>query len=159
MKDLMVKVWGYVPNKSQVLMTAAIVCVVISILGGSAVWFGGNVVVYKGETTFEVGMRHIHQWSKHDNDTIKAHTDMFVMLPEFLGGAARLQKLEDDLAKHKRGKVDYMDRDGNFLSDFYEAEYKEGEKELERNINNQRMETIKDNSYYSGKVEYAQRDR
>ena len=159
MKNLMVKVWGYVPNKSQVLMTAAIVCVVLSILGGSMAWFGGNVVVYKGETTFEVGMRHIHQWSKHDNDTIKTHTEMFVMLPEFIVGAARLEKLEDDLATHKRGKIDYMDRQGNYLSDFLEDEYKEGVKDLERRIHNQRKETIEDNSSYNNRIEYAQRDR
>jgi len=159
MKDLMVKAWGYVPNKGQVLMTAVIVCVILAILGGSAVWFGGNVVIYKGETAFETTMRHIHQWSEHDNETNIAQNDLLAMLPEYIGGAARLQKLEDDMAKHERDKLRYMDKDGNFLSDFYEEEYREGRKSLQRKIKLQQIDTDSDNSFYRSKVEFAQRDR
>ncbi len=159
MKALAQIAWDTIPNKRQVLMTALVASVVMAVIGGSVSWFAFNVPVWKGLAAAPAVLQHMHRYPKHDHETIQAHTEMFAMLPEYVSGAARVIKLADDLADHVRGKLRYMDRDGNFLSDFYRAEYEEGERDLIRKIENQRLKSNDQNSFYSSQVQFAQRER
>lgn len=67
MKALAAMVWGAVPNKRQVLMTVACVCVVLSTIGAVLV---GVDVPFKGKTVVELWLHdHWENWRHHGNST------------------------------------------------------------------------------------------
>lgn len=67
MKDLMVKAWGYVPDKKLVLMVTLVVCVVLVSIGGVLVGFD---IPFKGKTAAEIALEaHWENWRLHANAT------------------------------------------------------------------------------------------
>lgn len=67
MKDLMVKAWGYVPDKKLVLTVTLVVCVVLVTIGGV---LAGVKIPFKEKTALEIVLEgHWESWRLHANAT------------------------------------------------------------------------------------------
>ncbi len=65
MKDLMVKAWGFVPDKKLVLTVTLVVCVVLVSIGGV---LAGVKIPFKGKTAVELGLEtYWENWRLHSN--------------------------------------------------------------------------------------------
>jgi len=159
MKDLVVKAWGFVPNKGRLLYIAFVCSVTIAVLGGSATWFTFKVPVWNSETLWEMGYRHTHQHSIFDNETIQANTRMAGLNRDTDKFRSELTEIKTVYYFHQIMMEDSLDDNDNWKNDAAKKRFENREQELKRD-----MKVLEDKikgvetSFYSDQ-QFAQRDR
>lgn len=152
-------IWGTVPNKRQVLMTALVVCIVLSLLGGSSVWFAFKVKLYHNQTIVEGAMEHFHRYGRHDAATIAKHTELLASLPGNRDQSIRYHKLTDDMRDLRREQRQSQDENGNWISDFHKNSWRQDMDGIKKEIDKLEENMDDRNSFYQSGIQYANRDR
>lgn len=159
MKSMAIAVWGAVPNKRQVLMIALIVCVVLSVLGGSFTYVFFNVEIHNNETPWQLFHRHSNQHTVHNTDSIDNHTNILKIVKEASEIRAQLTDVKTVYWMHQITKDQHMDEKNNWKSDKDREEWKAREREIKGYMNELKADEKDKNSMFDDGLQFAQRDR